>query len=131
MPKPKKQKSPKKWKKAPVKKGKRSSGMRQTVKVSVRVREGAEGGGAPPIVYATYAPTPPAQPTQFLFDAGMPPAPVKREPADHRSTGVGTDQPSTSSTGTRVRSAYDLHRYLRPKSVLQLEQIKPNTKPIV
>ncbi len=101
MPKPKKQKIPKKSKKAPAKKGKRSPGMRQTVKVSVRVREGAEEGGAPPIVYAMYAPTPPAQPTQFLFDDGMPPAPVKRGPAHHRSTGVGADA-STSSTGTHV-----------------------------
>jgi len=79
--------------------------MRQTVKVSVRVREGAGGGGAPPIVYATYASTPPAQPTQFLFDDGMPPAPVKRGLANHRSTGVGADatQPPTSSTGTQVK----------------------------
>ena len=78
MPKPKKQKSPKKPKKEPSKKGKGKSWLRHTVKVSVRVREGAGGGGAPPIVYATHAPTPPAQPTQFLFDDGMPPAPVKR-----------------------------------------------------
>ena len=70
-------KNPKKPKKAaPKKKSKGSSGMRQTVKVSVRVREGAGGGRTAPIVYATYAPTPPAQPTQFLFDDGMPPAPV-------------------------------------------------------
>ena len=105
MPKPKKQKCPKKPKKEPAKKGKGSPGMRQTVKVSVRVREGAGGGGAAPIVYATYDPTPPVQPTQFLFADGMPPAPVKRAPAHHRSTGVVTDvtQPSTSSTGTQAK----------------------------
>ena len=88
--------------------------MRQTVKVSVQVREGAGGGGSAPIVSATYAPTPPAQPTQFAFDDGMPPAPVKGGPAHHRSSGVGTDvtQPSTSSTGAQVKikdiqSGYD------------------------
>ncbi len=63
--------------KARPKKSKGSSGMRQTVKVSVRVREGAGGGSVALIVYTTYAPTPPAQPTQILFDDGMPPAPVK------------------------------------------------------
>ena len=104
MPKPKKQKSPKKPKKAPAKTQKKGKGMHQTVKVSVRVREGAGGGGAAPIVYATYAPTPPAQPTQFTFDDGMPPAPVKRGPPHHRSSGVGADasQPYTSSAGTQV-----------------------------
>jgi hypothetical protein len=51
--------------------------MHQTVKVSVRVREGAGGGGAAPIVYATYAPTPPALPMQFTFDDGMPPVRVR------------------------------------------------------
>jgi hypothetical protein len=71
-------KNPKKPKKAALKKkSKESSGMRQTVKISVRVRESADGGSATPIVYATYAPTPPSQPTQFLFDDGMPSAPVK------------------------------------------------------
>ncbi len=121
-------KNPKKPKKAaPKKKSKESSEMRQTVKVSVRLREGAGGGHAAPTVYATYAPTPPAQPTQSLFDDGMPPATVKRPPAHHRSTGVGADKPSTSSP---VRPTYDLDRYLRPKSVLQLERIQPNTKPL-
>ncbi len=75
--------------------------MRQTVKVSVRVREGAGGGGTAPIVYATYAPTPPAQPTQFLFVDGMPSAQVKRGHKLHMSTGVGTCKSPTSSTGTQ------------------------------
>ena len=125
MPKPKKQKTPKKPKKAPAKKGKGSSGMRQTVKVTVRMREGAGGGGVPPIVYATYAPTPPAQLTQFLFDDGMPPAPVKQAPPHHMSTGVGAD----ASTGTHVsiRDTLTGHERVQPSNSSD-NQVRPRIK---
>ena len=116
-------------KKTAPRKSKRSSGMRQTVKVSVRVREGAGGGGAAPIVYATYTPTPPAQPTQFLFDDGMPPVPVKRAPAHHRFTGVYADQPSTYSTGSqfRIKDMLKGHDPVpRPPTALKLEPIRAN-----
>ncbi len=134
MLKPRKQKCPKKPKMAPAKKGKGSPGMRQTVKVSVRVWEGAGGGGAPPIVYATYAPTPrPAQPTQFIVDDGMPPAPVKRGPAHHRSTGVGADatQPSTTSTGTQVKIRDLLTGHAETQVRLRIKIIHPRGAPIV
>ena len=47
-----------------------------------------------PVVYATCAPPPPTQPTQFVFDNGSLPAPVKREPTPHSSplTGVAVSQ---------------------------------------
>jgi hypothetical protein len=41
-----------------------------------------------PIVYVTYAPPPPTQPTQFVFDNGMPSGPVKHSPDPHSLTGV-------------------------------------------
>ncbi len=75
-------------------KAKTTTKMSQVQKVNVRV-----GGGwimPTPIVYATYAPTPPAQPTQFVFDNGLPPAPVKREPAPHSVTGVSVSRKTPS-----------------------------------
>jgi hypothetical protein len=88
---------PRKKSKAPKsKKAKAKKTISQVQKVSVRVGGGGGGGGSmpAPIVYATYAPPPPTQPTQFVFDNGSPPAPVKREPAPHSSslTGVSVSQ---------------------------------------
>ena len=68
--------------------------MSQVQKVNVRV--GGGGGMPAPIVYATYAPAPPTQPTQFVFDNGLPPAPVKREPAPHSMTGVSVSHKTPS-----------------------------------
>jgi hypothetical protein len=69
MPKPKKQKTSKKPKKASAKK-RPSTHQTTRVKISVRVCDagGCGGGGGGPIVYATYAPPPPAQLVQFIFN---------------------------------------------------------------
>ena len=79
---------PKKTKKSKKAKGK-SKGKRmsqiQNTKVSVRV--GGSGAVPAPIVYATYAPPPPTQPTQFIYAEGLPPTPIKQEP--QRFTGHG------------------------------------------
>ena len=87
--------SPKKSKKAtkPKKtKGKTKTRMPQvqTTQISVRVRTDGGGGGgvSAPIVYATYAPPPPTQLAQFVYDDGLPPAPNKQEPRKHISAGV-------------------------------------------
>ena len=79
--------------KAP-KKGKGRKTISQTQKVSVRVGGGGGGGGSMPaaIVYATYASPPPTQPTQFVFDNGSPPAPVKQSPTLHILSGVTVSQ---------------------------------------
>jgi hypothetical protein len=73
-------------------KGKTKTKMSQVQKTHVHVRVGAGGGGgggmSAPIVYATYAPPPPANPTQFIFDNGLPPAPVKAAPVSLSSGGV-------------------------------------------
>jgi len=78
------------------KKGKGRKIFSKVQKVSVRAGGGGGGGGSmpAPIGYATYAPPPPTQPTQFVFDNGSPPAPVKREPAPQSSslTGVTVSQ---------------------------------------
>jgi hypothetical protein len=103
----------------PKKKSKGSSWMHQTVKVSVRVREGAGGSSVAPIVYAKYDPTPLSKPTHFIFDDGIPSVSVNRGNELHRSTGDGTDKPSTSSTGTQVLS--------RPLGDLELQEVKSNT----
>jgi hypothetical protein len=84
---------PKKTKKATKPKnakGKTKSKISQVQKthVNVRVETGGGGGVSAPIVYATYAPPPPTQPTQFIFDNGLPPTPVKQDPRKHSSTGV-------------------------------------------
>ena len=82
---------PKKTKKA-TKPRKGKAKAKTTTKISqvqkVNVRVGGGGGMLAPNVYATYAPAPPTQPTQFVFNNGLPPAPVKREPAPHSVTGV-------------------------------------------
>ena len=88
---------PKKSKKAMPKKIKAKGSsvrMSHVQKTRVNVRVGRRGGGVmtAPIVYATYAPSPPAQQTQFIFDNGLPPAPVKAAPVPLISGG-GTVKP--------------------------------------
>ena len=80
--------------------------MSQVQKVNVRV--GGGGGMPAPIVYATYAPAPSTQPTQFIFDNGLPPAPVKREPAPHSMTGV--------SVSHKTPSRPQPHQHMSPMS---------------
>jgi hypothetical protein len=86
MPPKKKPKVPKELKKVAPKKSKESHV--QSVKVSMRVRDGGGGRwGTAPTMYVTYASTPPAnQCMQFIFDYGMPSAPFKREHELRRST---------------------------------------------
>jgi hypothetical protein len=85
---------PKKTKKATKpKKGKgKTTKMSQVQTTRVNVRVGMGGGGSgvmsAPIVYATYAPPPPTQPSQIVFDNGLPPTPDKQKPRNHSSTGV-------------------------------------------
>ena len=85
---------PKKTKKATKpKNGKgKTTRMSQVQKTHVNVRVGTGGGRgggvSAPIVYATFAPASPAQPTLFVFDNGLPPAPVMRGPTEHILTGV-------------------------------------------
>ena len=85
-------------KKAKAKAPKKSK-ARKTVshvqQVSVRVGGGGGGNIPAPIVYATYAPPPPTQPTQFVFDNGMPPGPVKRSTnSSQPNRGIGYSQVS-------------------------------------
>ena len=105
--------SPKKKSKAKApkpKKGKGNKTISQGQKVSVRVGGGGGGSMPAPIVYATYASPPPTQSTQFVFDNGSPPAPVKREPAPH----------SSSLTGVTVSQKYPScpqpHQHMSPLS---------------
>ena len=83
---------PKKSKKGKAKKATKSKSTRvsqvQKTRVNVRVGGGLGGVMPAPIVYATYAPPPPANPTQFIFDNGLPPAPVKAAPVPLSSGGV-------------------------------------------
>ena len=60
--------------KAP-KKSKARKTVSHVLKVSVRVGGGGCGSMPAPILYETYAHPPPTQPTQFVFDNGMPPGP--------------------------------------------------------
>ncbi len=94
MPSKKKTKAPRP--KKAKSKAKTPTKMSQVQKVNVR-GGGGRGGMPTPIVYATYAPVPPTQPTQFVFDNGLPPAPVKREPAPHSVTGVSVGHKTPSS----------------------------------
>ncbi len=74
-----------------------------------------------PIVYATYAPAPPTQPTQFVFDNGLPPAPAKREPAPHSVTGV--------SVSHKTPSRPQPHQHMSPMSQYLFDSARSGAPP--
>ncbi len=85
--------------------------MSQVQKVNIRVGGGGGGSMPAPIVCATYAPAPSTQPTQFVLDNGLPPAPVKREPAPHSVTGVSVSH-NTPSRPQYHQNMSPLSQYL-------------------
>jgi hypothetical protein len=115
---------PKKKTKAP-RPQKAKARAKTTTKISqvqkVNVRVGGGGGMPATIVYATYAPAPPTQPTQFVFDNGLPPAPVKREPAPHSMTGV--------SVSHKTPSRPQPHQHMSPMSQYLVNSARAGAPP--